>query len=98
MDCPSNIGPLSIRIKTILDVAPIVDCCPDVVEVPNVFVDAGLLNPGVIHSKLNAVINKSTLVIMTNKTVPPSHKINSICPGRSNHHLKRSIGLSETPI
>src|SRR5712691_9578197 len=98
MDCPGNIGPLSVRTKTKSDVAAIVDCCPDPVVVPNVLVDAGLINPGVIHSKLNAVTNKSTQVTATNRTVPPSHKINSICPGRSNHHLTRSIGLSETAI
>src|SRR5436189_3656351 len=96
MDCPGNIGPLSIRIKTNSGVVTTVDCCPGTVEVLDVFVDAGPINPGVIHSKLNAVTNKSTQVTATNRTVPPSHKTNSICPGRSNHHLTQSMGLSAT--
>src|SRR6266568_8848101 len=98
MSCPGNIGPVSVRIKTISGVATTVDCCPDPVEVPDVFVDARLIIPGVIHSKLNTVTSKSMQVTATNKIMPPSHKTNSICPGRSSHHLTRSIGLRETAI
>src|SRR5215467_7201281 len=96
MDCPGNIGPLSIRININSVVATPVDCCPDPVAVPVVFVVVALINPGVTHSKLNAVTSKSTQVTETNNTVPPSHKTNSRCPGRSNHHLTRSMGLNET--
>src|SRR5439155_9880058 len=98
MNYPGNTGPVSVRIKIICGVAITVACCSGSVEVPDAFVNAGLINLGVIHSKLKAVTNKSIQVTATSNTVPTSHKTNSMCPGRSSHHLKRSKGFSETAI
>ncbi len=49
---------------------------------------------GTIHWKLSAETSKSRQVTLTKSRVPPSHKINSIRPGRNSHQRVRSSGLN----
>ncbi len=47
-----------------------------------------------IHWKLSAETSNNRQVTPINSKVPPSHRINSIRPGRNNHQRVRSSGLN----
>src|SRR6266487_6922186 len=95
MGWPGNRGPVSVRVKTNLEVEVRVAVCCARLEAPARFVDEVPADPGVSNARLKAVTSKSAQVTQTSRTVPPSHKTNSIRPGCNSHQRTRSRRLNE---
>src|SRR5215469_6861904 len=95
MGCPGNRGPVSVRVKNNPGVEVRVVVCCACLEVPVKFVDEVPADPGGCNARLKAVTSKSKQVTQTSRTVPPSHKTNSIRPGCNSHQRTRSRRLNE---